>query len=254
MDETQTSTEQPTQTNEPTATETLATETPKEPTVAELKAAYEASQRDLANAKRESEGAQAYLQMLLGTLQTAAQTRTSADAPQDQRTLAERLAENPDVVLDEHFRSRMGPIYQAYLDNQNLQNRELAAERLRRDDKYQDAEGQSYWDKYQREINEFMQGMPPEVKARPGAYERALKFVLADKLDEVSDDKARKMAKKREAMERGAFVEGSSGAATRTKTPDVLTSLEKEIAKGLGMKEEDFLKAKKMDQFGNSGG
>ena len=238
-------------------------ETPpaKEPTVTELQQMLEASNKDreaarldAVNARRESEGAQAYLQNLLGTMRTAAEAGNRGAAPVDERTLAEKLSENPEGVLDEHFRARMGPIVNAYLQNQDLQNRELAKERMLRDDSLKDAEGVSFWTKYEKEVDQFMAGMPAEIRARPGTYERALKFVMAEHIDEVADAKAARIAKQREARERGAFVEGPTGAAPRTRQPEGLTSLEKEIAKGLGMTEKAFLDAKKVDQFGNTGG
>src|SRR5215831_5566288 len=174
-----------------------------EESVESLRARVANAERERDGARRESEGAQAYLQNLLGTLRTAAER--PGGAPVEERSLAERLAENPEGVLDEHFKQRMGPIYNAYLENQDLQNRELARERILRDDKLQDADGTSFWNKYEKEINDFMAGMPLEVRARPGAYERALKFVMAEHIEEVSDAKAARIAKQREARERGAF-------------------------------------------------
>jgi hypothetical protein len=226
---------------------------PQPSEIDQLKERLAAAEARADAARKDSEGAQAYLQNLLGTLRTAAERPSSSEA-EPPRDLRERITEDPEGVLDEHFRTRMGPLYNAYLQNQDLQNRELARERIYRDDNLKDENGVSFWDKYEREIDSFMTGMPAEVKARPGAYERALKFVLAQHLDEVVDSRAAKLARVREARERGAFTEGPTGAAPRGKQPETLSPLEKEVAKGLGMTEQQFLDAKRMDQFGGTGG
>lgn len=224
-----------------------------EPSAAELAAQLAQARQEAAAAQREKEGTQAYLQNLLNTLNVAAASRGNTEGAEQARSLAEKLAENPELALDEHFRSRMGPIYNTYLQNAEMTNRELARERLSRDENLKDADGKSFWDKYEKEVDDFMKSMPPEVKARPGAYERALKFVMADHLDEVTEARAARISKQREARERGAFVEGPGGAAPKSRSPEGLTQLEKEVAKGLGMSEAQFLEAKKVDQFGNTG-
>ena len=196
--------------------------------------------------RKDAEGAAAYLQQMLGTLQSAAAQRDSAAAkPADDRPLAERIAEDPEGVLDEHFRSRMGPLYNAYLQNQDGLNRQLDFERIAREPA--DAEMLT---KYEKEVDDFMRDMPLEVRARPGSYARAFKFVLANHLDEVADMRADRKAKEREARERGAFVEGPSGAVPRTRQPEGLSDLEKQVAKGLGIPEDEYRTWKTKSQFG----
>ena len=57
-------------------------------------------ERALAGARQaDAEGAAAYLQQLLGTLQNAAATRGETAPPKDDRPLAERIAEDPEGVL-----------------------------------------------------------------------------------------------------------------------------------------------------------
>ena len=62
--------------------------------------------------------------------------------------------------------------------------------------------------------------------------------------------RADRKAKEREARERGAFVEGPSGAVPRTRQPEGLSDLEKQVAKGLGIPEDEYRTWKTKSQFG----
>lgn len=195
-----------------------------------------------AAARKEAEGAQAYVQQMMGTLREAAANASRANADGEQPTLKDKLDADPEGVLDEHFRTRMGPLYAGYMENQSNMNRQLFADRIARDPEWKED-----WTKYEKEVDEFMKTVPPDVRAQPGAYERAFKFVLAEHLDDVV--KARK-TRSISPQEKAAFVEGPSGAAPRERKVETLTDVEKQVAKGLGISETEYVEWSKKDQYG----
>ena len=83
-----------------------------------------------------------------------------------------------------------------------------------------------------------MSTMPGQVRVQPNAYENAFKFILAQHLDEVIEHRT---SKKTEAEKR-AFVEPATAAeGARPKKVD-LSDLEKQVARGLGLTDEEYIK------------
>ena len=181
---------------------------------------------------RDSEGAKAYVQNLIAQVQEAA---NRGPAPPDmsdpnvKESIREKLNEDPVGFMNAHFQERIRPLATFALDNQAALNRQLAAERLK-------GEG---WDEYEGEVDEFMGAMPPEVRAKPGSYEAAFRFVLS-KPENFEKVIQRRMAAKLQT-EQNAFVERPSGGVNRAPAKPALTDLEKSIAKGLQITEEEYM-------------
>lgn len=180
-------------------------------------------------AASDAAAARAYSEQIVASLQVAAaQGGNVGDRPvaTDRR---EKFAEDPEAAVNDMFRERVAPIYGEYLKNQSTLNRQLAAERCK----------DKGWSEYEKEVDEFMESMDPNVKAQPGAYEKALDFVKARNIDKEVD----RMVKARLATERGAFVEGPTvGASAPRPKNSPLSDMEKQVARGLGISEEDYAK------------
>jgi hypothetical protein len=179
-------------------------------------------------AVKESEASKAYVAQLTATLQGAAErvaNRPDPNAP-PAPSLQERLSEDPLSVLDEHFRARTAPLVGAAMENNARLNRELF---ITRSDK-------TLWNKYGDEVDKFMGDFPSETRAQAGSYDAALRWVRAQHLDEeiAEREAARKESEKR------SFVEAATAAAGGRKEKPTLTELQKTIAKGLGISEEDY--------------
>jgi len=191
-----------------------------------------------AKAVRDAEGAKAYVQTLVqrieeaasrGTVQPGPAAGIDPNDPEARQTLRERLDADPIGFMNAHFQERIRPLASFAMENQGALNRQLAADRLKDED----------WADYEAEVDEFMQGMPAEVRAKPGSYEAAFRFVLS-KPENFEKVVAKRIARKLE-QEKGAFVERPSGGANRQPSRPVLSDTEKAIAKGMGISEEDWI-------------
>jgi len=212
------------------------------PDVAAELAAIKAENANLretaAKAVRDAEGAKAYVQTLVQRIEEAASRGAPAPGPaagidpndpDARQALRERLDADPIGFMNAHFQERIRPLASFALDNQAALNRQLAADRLKEED----------WADYEAEVDEFMSGMPPEVRAKPGSYEAAFRFVLS-KPENFEKVLTKRMNRKLE-QEKGAFVERPSGGANRQPSKPVLSETEKAIAKGMGISEEDWI-------------
>lgn len=188
-------------------------------------------------AARESEASKAYVSQLTATLQEAAVragNRPPADGGPPQMDIRERMAEDPVAVLDEHFRARTAPLVSAVSENHARLNRELFLTRTAQNK--DSITGKTLWDKYGNEVDKFMGDFPAETRAQAGSYDAALRWVRAQHLDEelVEREAARKESEKR------SFVEGATAAAGGKKEKPALSDLQKTIAKGLGISDDDY--------------
>src|SRR5213080_2789784 len=205
--------------------------------LAALEAENQALRAKTDKSEKDAAGAQAYVQQLISSLGVAAtrteQPRGDGDGADPVEQLRERMNDDPIGVLDQHFQSRIAPLANTYAENQAALNRQLTAERLSRDEV-----NRELWQKYEKEVDDFMSTMPGQVRVQPNAYENAFKFILAQHLDEVIEHRT---SKKTEAEKR-AFVEPATAAeGARPKKVD-LSDLEKQVARGLGLTDEEYIK------------
>lgn len=205
--------------------------------IEELKQRYDALEKVTKGAVQRADNAEAYVSQLTASLQDAAARATmgGGGTPPTQEDIRERFANDPVSVLDEHYRARTAPIVGAVTENLAKQNRDMAfmkfqQEKIPGTDK-------SLVEVYGKEVDEFMRNMPPDTRANPGTYDAAMKWVRSQHVDEEVEmrHQARVEAEKR------AFVEGpASGSPGKPGKPS-LTEIEREVAKGLGLTEEDYL-------------
>jgi hypothetical protein len=188
-------------------------------------------------ALKESEDAKSYVANLTANLQQVAERQAARDAGGTAETpdIRQRMEEDPLSVMEEHYAARTRPLVAAVTEGQARISRELAINKLKQI-KLPD-EKTSVWDKYGKEIDEFMEPFGTDAKARPDSYEAAAEWVRAKHLQEEIQ-----MARQAdiEAQKR-MFVEApSSGGNAGGQVKKVLSDLEKEVARGLEMSEEDY--------------
>jgi hypothetical protein len=148
----------------------------------------------------------------------------------------EEFKENPIGLLDKHFATRMAPIVADNLEARAKDNRNNAIQRL----------GAETWQEYGDEIDRFMGGLSLHTRANPGSYEEALHFVRAKNIDKEIDKRVNAKLKALEDEKKG-LVEGSGtrvGGMTGGNGAPRMTEVEKQIAKGFGMSEKDWMKYK----------
>lgn len=207
------------------------------PVVGDLEARLAASEAEKAEFKRVAEGAvreaeasKNYVTHLTSVLQSAAERPTpgaSAEDPDAMReNVRERLSSDPLAVLNAHYEARTAPLVAAFSKTQANMNRELFVAKT----------DPKMWNKYANEVDKFMEPFPPETKSQPGAYEAALRWVRANHVD---DEVAEREAERKETEKR-SFVEGASAGGGVAKAKPSLSELQKQIAKGLGISEEDY--------------
>jgi hypothetical protein len=174
-------------------------------------------------ALEEGAAARGQVSLILDQIQRAA----SQGDPQAQRavkTLRDRFDEDPVSAMNDLVTMRVGPIVQEYFGRTADTERDAA--RIKHGKQFE---------KYESEIDEFMKDMPLDVKAKPGSYTAALKYVRSQHLEEELEE-ARK-----EERERASRPEGASAAEPRErKTP--LTREEREVMKAFDMSEDDWSK------------
>ena len=162
--------------------------------------------------------ARSYVGALLQKIQDVAAQRKQADAPSRQ----DMFDENPEAAVDQMFRERVAPIVGEYLQNTARSNRIAVAKEL----------GEN-WTRYEREIDEFMQTMPLDVQAKPGAWESAYRYVLAGHLDEEID------RRQKAARERKSSAEGVGGQRSE-RSSQPLDPIEREVMKAFGLNEKEW--------------
>src|SRR5262245_51857042 len=163
--------------------------------------------------------ARQYVGALLQKIQDVAAKRQQAEQV---KTRADQFDEDPEQAVNQMFNERVAPIVGEYLTNTARANRNAAAKDL----------GDN-WNRYEREIDEFMATMPLDVQAKPGAWESAYRYILAGHLDEELERRD-KVAKERKQASESATARSSP----RRDAP--LDPVEKELMKAFGMNEKDW--------------
>lgn len=91
--------------------------------------------------------------------------------------------------MDKQLEKRMGPLVNQTFSSIRAQNRNYLQQKI----------GSAAWDKYGEEIEQLVGGMTPQVQIDPRAYEQAYKFVQANHLDEIAEEKARQIFEEQQA-------------------------------------------------------
>lgn len=222
-------------------------EKPKEPAfdakaeIEKLRAQNEELQNVTKGALKRATEAESFVSNLTGRLERVAERHTAgptADEGDVREKLRERIAEDPMSVLDEHYRSRTQPLVQRFLEQQGRTNRELFITKMSNSD-----DGREVLKDYLEEVDDFLKDFDPEHRAAPDAYDAALRWVLA-KPQNFQKEVKRQLNKERE-KEKLHFVEpGAAGERAPKETKRSLSAIEKEVAVGLGLTEEEYLKYK----------
>jgi hypothetical protein len=173
----------------------------------------------------EAAGARAQVSVILEQIQRAAAAGDQqAQAAQRQvKTLRDKFDDDPVAAMNELVTMRVGPIVQEYFGRSADNERDAARQK----------HGKQF-DKYADEVDEFMRDMPLDVKAKPGSYTAALKYVRSQHLDEEVEE-ARKAER-----ERASAPEGASPAESEKDRKKALTRDEREIMKAFDMDEDDW--------------
>jgi hypothetical protein len=227
---------------EPEAPHTEGEAPSNEEALAVARAEKEEALRVAREALRQTEAAKAYVSTLTATLKDSAERIAIArgSSPEEQQSLQERLNEDPESVLEEHYNRRTAPIVKANLENQAKIVRELAISKLGNTKLYDG--GPSLWERYGDEVDQFLgQFSDPSTRAAPDAYDAAIQWVRSKHIDEeiTERERARREAEKR------SFVEGPSvGAAAGARKKVALNDVERAVAKGLNLSEEEYLQYK----------
>lgn len=194
------------------------------------------------NAVKRADDSEAYVRQLTTSLQEAA--ARAGNRPQaDEQPIdwSERIAQDPIGVLDQHFQARTAPIIASVAENNARQNRDFAFMRFSQE-KIPGTET-SLADKYGEEVDDFMKNMPATTRAEAGAYDAAMQWVRSK---HVNDEVDMRYQAKVEAEKR-AFVEAPTGGPGDRRPGKTLSDIEKQVAKGLGLSDDDYLKYRDME-------
>lgn len=201
---------------------------------AQLKARAEQAEARAAAHAADADQAKRYLVDLVSRMGQNAEAANTP--PQEQLASAEELIqefkENPVGLLDRHFAARMGPVLHEHLDTQSKIIRQAFIDRNKED-----------WEEFGKEVDAFMQPMSMSTKAKPGSWEEGLNYIKGKHIDRLVEKgmKAKAEAEKKAQLEgRGTLVGGANGSGRRVR----LTEMEKAVAKGFGMTEEEWVKNK----------
>jgi hypothetical protein len=170
----------------------------------------------------EASAARGQVQLILDQIQRAAASGDQ-QAQKTEKSLREKFDDDPMSAVNELFTLRMGPVIQEYFGRQADSERASAYQR-----------NPKQFEKYGREVDEFMKDMPLDVKAKPGSYEAALKYVRSTHLDEEVE------AARKEERERASLAEGASAAEPDKRERRALSREEREIMKEFEMSEDEW--------------
>jgi len=208
--------------------------------LAEIKAKNVELETIARGAVKKAEDAEQYVSQLTTSLTAAAERISSRPGPNDQPAMdiRERLAEDPLSVLDDHFRARTGPLITAVAENNAKLNQEIAKSKFK-SEKIPDTD-KTLFDIYGEEVDQFMVNMPPETRAQAGSYEAAMQWVRSKHVD---DEVALRYQGKIE-REKRTFMEAPSSGPGNGRVKPTLNDIEKQVAKGLGLTEAEWLEYK----------
>lgn len=217
-----------------------ATETQED--AAQLKVQLQQAEGRAAAHAADADQAKRYLVDLVSRM---GQNAEAANQPAQQveasaADLIEEFKENPVGLLDRHFAARMGPVLHEHLDTQAKIIRQAFIDRNKED-----------WDEFGKEIDAFMQPMSMSTKAKPGSWEEGLNYIRGKHIDKLVEKrmKAKEVADKQAQVEgRGVLVGSANGGQKRVR----LTDMEKAVAKGFGMTEEEWAKNKTPSERGET--
>lgn len=223
----------PEDTTQASTTAESGEEATPQPSVAELQKRAEAAEAQRDAHRADADQAKRYLVDLVARLgqnqvdngSNAAAESTDA-SPED---LIEEFKANPVGLLDRHFAARMGPVLQEHLEDRGKMNRQYFIDQNKDD-----------WEEYGKEVDAFMSPMSLSTKAKLGSWAEGMNYIKAKHIDQIVEKrmKAQKEAEKKGLLEgRGASAGGSNGGRGRYR----LSDLEKSVAKGFGMTEEEWI-------------
>lgn len=183
-------------------------------------------------ASEKAERASGLMQRMLGQLEQLAQRGNGREAPERNASDSDPLSrlkelheEDPIAAVNELFNMRMGPLINQQNQNMAVPNREGARERA----------AKAGLDKFNDEVDKFMEEMPEDVKAKPGSWDAAYRYVAMQHIDEIVDDKVKII------QEKASRPEGASGGMSPRPDKAALDPMEKEIMRALGVEEKDWL-------------
>jgi hypothetical protein len=162
--------------------------------------------------------ARQYVGALLQKIQDVATKRQQAESPSRQ----DMFDENPEAAVNQMFNERVAPIVGEYLTNTARMHRNQAADKL----------GEN-WQRYEREIDDFMATMPLDVQAKPGAWESAYRYILAGHLDEELE------RREKSKRERASQAEGVGGQRRPAREAPI-EPIERELMKAFGLNEKEW--------------
>lgn len=122
-------------------------------------------------------------------LESISAPKQSQRPPQYVPPQFQQQQEEPDLYTDqegfmEHqFNKRLGPFVQTMAQNSRHFGRQLFQQK--------NAEG---YDKYKDEIEQFVDGLSPQVQANPQAYDMAYKFIIGTHADDIIKEKTNSAA------------------------------------------------------------
>lgn len=203
-------------------------------------AAVEAEKAELSKfakgAVARAEKADEYVARMTESLHMAAANASNRGTGEERVSLEDRMREDPLSVMDEHYRARTAPIVESVTRTQAALSQQLATQRWK-SDKLPGTD-KTVYEVYGKELEDFMGKMPDATKADAGVYDAALNWVRAQHIDDEIKMRTEAVA----ARERREFVEGPGASGRRGPAAKTLSDLEKEVAKGLGMEADEYVK------------
>jgi len=205
------------------ATPEAEEENPLAVEIARLKAENQEFKGVAQRSLEEAGAARGQVQLILDQIQRAAASGeiTQKDAAKAVSNLREQFDADPVKAMNDLVTMRVGPIVQEYF-GRTAETERVAAHQ----------QEPTLFKKYGPEVDEFMKDMPLDVKAKPGSYLAALKYVRSQHLEEEVEE-ARKAER-----ERASQPEGASSAEPDRERKKALTREQREVMK-LGFKDMD---------------
>jgi len=173
----------------------------------------------------EAAAARGQVQLILDQIQRAAAQGDpgAREVHGKAQTMRDKFDEDPVAAMNELVTMRVGPILQEYFGRSAETEREAARTK----------HGKQF-EKYEKEIDEFMKDMPLDVKAKPGSYTAALKYVRSQHLDEEIEEG------KKEEREKASRPEGASAAEPDKERMRPKTREEREVMSAFDMSDDDW--------------
>lgn len=205
--------------------------------VARLEKELADSKKLAAGQQGELDNAKRYVAAMIAHMNKLSKQQEEKDGgKEDEEDPVTLIQKDPIVLLDAHFQNRMAPILDERMKADEAVLKSLARDKI----------GKDRWDKYAKEIEEFMAPLAPAFRAKPGAWEEAFKYIRANHLDEEVEARF----KERVETERQATLEGSMPGATGRDGKRAITKEERAIMEEFGMGDDDWRKWRGDDASG----